>query len=133
MKIVVVVTGGRNYNDRAAIYAALTQLYQLHEITALHHGAASGVDTLCGDWCTEWMVPCYTHPALWDDLTAPGAVIASGPRGQYNRLAGFQRNESMLTAEPRPTYGVVFPGGAGTRDMKNRMTKAGLTIWEPYQ
>lgn len=130
--MIVVVTGGRNYNNRAAIFAALTMLYQRYDITALHHGAASGVDTICGEWCTEWMVPCYDHPALWNDLTVPGAVVATGPYGSYNHVAGFQRNEAMLSATPRPDYGVVFPGGADTRDMKNRMIRTGLTIWEPY-
>lgn len=130
--MIVVVTGGRDYNDRGAVWYALTQLNNKYPITELIEGEASGVDTLCREWAEQFNIPVRRCPAAWDDLTVPGAVIKQGKHGAYNAVAGHQRNQSMLDNEPRPTYGVVFPGGRGTADMHRRMLKAGLTVWVHY-
>lgn len=131
--MIVVVTGGRDFTDRDAVWAALTALHAQHPITELIEGEASGVDTLCREWAEIYNIPVRRCPADWSDLTVPGAVIKQGKHGPYNAVAGHQRNQSMLEGEPRPTYGVVFPGGRGTADMHRRMLKAGLTVWVPYE
>lgn len=115
--MIVLVTGGRDFNNKQMVHDVLYHLFSKFGIDALHHGAARGLDTLCGEWCDEWLVPCYAHPADWD---------------KYGKGAGHIRNQSMLAADPRPDYGVVFPGGRGTADMHQRMLKAGLTVWVPY-
>lgn len=124
--MIVVVTGGRDFNSPEMVHNAMHHLYQRYQIDMVYDGAASGLDTLVSEWCTEWMVPNTRFPAAWDDLTVPGAVIRT------NAVAGHQRNQAMLDANPRPDYGIVFPGGRGTADMHQRMLKAGLTVWVPY-
>lgn len=130
--MIIVVTGGRDFNDRAAVFLALGLLHKQFPITELIEGGASGVDNLCKQWAQLHGIPVRSCQAAWDDLTVPGAVVKQGKHGGYNAVAGHQRNQAMLEGEPRPTYGVVFPGGRGTADMHRRMLKAGLTVWVPY-
>jgi len=131
--VIIVVTGGRKFTDRAAIYGALDVLHSNYPITVLRHGAAAGVDSICGQWAIDNGVTVDAKPADWKNLNAKGAVIRRNVNGEYNARAGHDRNQSMLDDDPKPDYGVVFPGGSGTADMFDRMTKAGLTIWEPYK
>lgn len=130
--MIIVVTGGRDFNDRTAVFSALGLLHKQFPVTELIEGGASGVDNLCKQWAQLHGIPVRSCPAAWDDLTVPGAVVKQGKHGAYNAVAGHQRNQAMLEGEPRPTYGVVFPGGRGTADMHRRMLKAGLTVWIPY-
>ena len=130
--MIIVVTGGRDFNDRTAVFSALEILHKQFPITELIEGGASGVDNLCKQWAQLHSIPVRSCPAAWDDLTVPGAVVKQGKHGAYNAVAGHQRNQAMLESEPRPTYGVVFPGGRGTADMHRRMLKAGLTVWVPH-
>lgn len=130
--MIIVVTGGRDFNDRTAVFLALGILHKQFPITELIEGGASGVDNLCKQWAQLHGIPVRSCPAAWDDLTVPGAVVKQGKHGAYNAVAGHQRNQAMLEGKPRPTYGVVFPGGRGTADMHRRMLKAGLTVWVPY-
>lgn len=131
--MIVVVTGGRNYNDRDAIYAALDALHERYTITTLREGGAAGVDTICGEWADLRGVQRQRMPADWSNITVSGAVVRQGKYGAYNARAGHDRNQSMLDTEPKPQYGVAFPGGTGTADMTKRMRDAGLTTWEPYK
>lgn len=131
--MIVVVTGGRNYNDRAAIYAALDQLHAQYPITRLREGDASGVDRISGEWADMRGIQHDKMPADWSNINVPGAVVRQGKHGAYNARAGHDRNQSMLDADPKPQYGIVFPGGTGTADMTKRMRESGITVWEPYK
>lgn len=64
--MIVVVTGGRDYNDRGAVWYALTQLNNKHPITELIEGEASGVDTLCREWAEQFNIPVRRCPAARD-------------------------------------------------------------------
>lgn len=116
--MITLVTGGRDYYDRSAIYTALDALHASYPITTLIHGCARGVDTICGDWATLRGVPVIRCPADWDT---------------HGKAAGAIRNAQMLRTDPPPTYLVAFPGGRGTADMVRKARAAGLTVWEPYR
>jgi hypothetical protein len=73
--MIVVVTGGRDFTDRDAVWAALTALHVQHPITELIEGEASGVDTFCREWAEQFNIPVRRCPAEWGDLTVPGAVL----------------------------------------------------------
>lgn len=49
----IVVTGGRNYADRDAVFAALNRLHAKHPITTLAHGGARGADALAAEWAAR--------------------------------------------------------------------------------
>ncbi|AVJ51849.1 hypothetical protein Vid5_gp94 [Pantoea phage vB_PagS_Vid5] len=115
--MIVVVTGGRDYNDCAAITAALDALHTQYPITMLYHGCARGVDTLCGLWASARGVPVREFPADWENC---------GPR------AGLMRNIEMIASNPRPVYCIAFPGGTGTAHMVKHCKIAGVPVWQPY-
>ena len=50
----------------------------------------------------------------------------------YDDRAGPLRNQWMLDFG-QPNYAVGFPGGAGTRDMAERLIAAGVSIYWPLQ
>lgn len=93
----LVVTGGRDYTDRATVFAALDALRP----TEIAHGGASGADSLAGEWAKARGVPCTVFKADWDN----DGRFAAGPI----------RNRRMLD-EFRPELVVAFPGGNGTAD-----------------
>lgn len=79
--MIVVATGGRDFNDRTAVFSALGLLHKQFTITELIEGGASGVDNLCKQWAQLHCIPVRSCPAAWDDLTVPGAVVKQGKHG----------------------------------------------------
>lgn len=126
----LIVFGGRDYHDRRAVFAALDHAHQARCIALVISGAADGADTLAVEWAVARGVPYVKEPALWDDLSVPGAVPKKGRHGWYNVVAGPQRNQRMID-KYEPTGGIGFPGGTGTADMAQRLRDAGLPVWEP--
>lgn len=114
--MITLVTGGRDYTDRAAIYSALDVLHAAYPINTLIHGCARGVDTICGNWALDRRIVVIRCPADWET---------------YGKAAGAICNSEML--KHGPTYLVAFPGGRGTADMVRKARVAGLTVWEPYR
>lgn len=107
----ILVCGGRDYSDRAAVDLVLT----LAKPSCVIHGAQTGADTLAGDWAKRNGVPVEVYPADWKRLK-----YAAGPI----------RNQQMLD-EGKPDYVIAFPGGVGTADMVRRAKKAGLKVVTP--
>lgn len=152
----VIVCGGRDYGriiagktfefgrrmaERKTLKETLNDLHIRIGAFQLIHGGAKGADSLSQEW---WegrkdyslivLPDPIVFPALWDDLTAPGAVVKirkSGPsKGtSYNAAAGPIRNAKMLT-EGKPDLIVAFPGGSGTKDMVDRAKAAGVEVME---
>ena len=127
----VLIFGGRDFNDQNHMANVLNAFYDLNgPITCVVHGAAKGADLLGQHFARNWLgVPDEPYPAAWSDLTAPGAVIKQGRYGPYNVIAGHQRNQRMID-EAKPEWAIMFPGGAGTADMKARLDKAGIPVWD---
>lgn len=111
----VVVTGGRYYSDRGAVYWFLDLIDQEYGVSVLIHGDAKGADTLCKEWAEKRGKQAIAYPADWKR------------HGRYK--AGFIRNQTMID-EGKPDLLVAFPGRNGTADMKARSGEAGLTIME---
>lgn len=113
----VLVTGGRDYADRATIRRTLTYLAEayIHGFepgeVVLVHGDAPGADTLAAEeaaalgWRTE------AHPADWET---------------HGRAAGPIRNKEMVAAGAH--YCLVFPGGDGTRHCRRLALNAHITV-----
>jgi hypothetical protein len=99
------VTGGREFNNRARLFTKLDDiLICLGGIEALIHGNARGTDTLAKLWAKDRGVACKPYPADWD---------------RYGKVAGPIRNQRMID-EGKPDLCVAFPGGTGTADMVRR-------------
>jgi hypothetical protein len=113
--LTIVVTGGRDYSDRGAVFAALDSVHAKSGIARLVHGGARGADTLAGDWAKARGIPCDVYPADWS---------------RDGKRAGPIRNRSMLgTALPDGV--VAFPGGSGTADCVKAAGERGIRVWQP--
>lgn len=113
--MILVVCGGRDFADRAWLFAALDAAHAKRPISKLVQGCCpTGADAFAAEWAQARGVPCIGFEANWREFGA-----SAGPR----------RNQQMLE------YGIdglaAFPGGRGTADMVRRARGAGVTVWEP--
>ncbi len=121
-----IIAGGRGYRFTAADVAKLDSLRgQISEVVS---GGAAGAD-MCGEeWARARGIPVRTFPAIWHDLSQPGALIRTRADGtKYDAKAGFRRNEQMAAYAEAC---VLFPGGNGTADMARRAKQHGLIVHE---
>lgn len=110
----VLVCGGRDFNERSRLFAAMDDLRVELGITMVIHGDARGADRLAGEWAKSRGIHVAAVPALWDF---------------YDRQAGPLRNAAMLTLGPLAV--VAFPGGAGTASMIRMASSSGLPVFQP--
>lgn len=108
----IIVCGGREYGDRARVFAVLDELHLATPIAEIAQGGATGADALAAQWAKDRSIPCSVFYAQW---------YAEG------RAAGPRRNQRMLD-EVRPALVVAFPGGRGTTDMIRRAEAAGVQV-----
>jgi hypothetical protein len=113
--ISVLVCGGRDYNDRDTLFAALDKLHRLRTVREVISGMARGADTLAIHWARANDLPVREFPADWD---------------RHGRRAGYIRNQQMLD-DGQPDLVVAFPGGKGTAMMIDISRKADVPVWEP--
>jgi hypothetical protein len=115
----VLVCGGRDYADRATLFAVLDRVHRERGVALLVHGACpfGGADILADEWARARGVPVKDYPV---DHSIDGPWPGAGPR----------RNGRMLAAA-RPDAVVAFPGDRGTRDMIRKARAAGLPVWQP--
>lgn len=104
----VLVCGGRDFDDRVAVFCALNKL----QPSVVIQGGARGADRLAVEWAYLRGARCETFNANW---------VKNG------KFAGPIRNQQMLD-EGRPDLVLAFPGGRGTADMVRRARKAGIAI-----
>jgi hypothetical protein len=62
---VVLVCGGRDYDDRGRLYNVLDRLNYLYRgFLCVIHGAARGADTLAAEWAEASGIPTLPFPIL---------------------------------------------------------------------
>lgn len=106
----VLVCGGREYDDRDAVFRVLDAIHARVGIECIIHGAARGADRLAGEWAYQRRIACNSYPADWRN---------------HRNAAGPIRNLLMLK-EGRPTLVVAFQGGKGTAHMVDIAKKANI-------
>lgn len=110
----VLVTGGRDYDNKRTLFRTLDQVHAIDPIALLIHGGANGADSLAGAWARERGVPYKVYAAYWK---------------RDGNAAGPIRNQRMLV-EGEPDLVVKFLGGRGTADMVRKATAAGVPVLE---
>jgi len=105
----VLVCGGRDYIDRAELYAELDRLHAEYCFDTVVASGARGADELSVEWAQGRGIATQVVKAEW---------------GTFGRRATLTRNTRML-AEGRPDLVIAFPGrygryveaGEGGRDL----------------
>jgi len=106
----ILVCGGRNYWDQAAVDEVLDEYRS--DITVVIEGGATGADACAREWARKNRVQTLTFPADW---------------ARFGKSAGPYRNLQMLD-EGKPDLVVAFPGGRGTENMVSLATQRKVNI-----
>lgn len=119
---VVLVCGGRDYDQPNEVWKALDRLSARMVIEVLRHGACGcdkrmdplrikGADRWAHQWAEARGIPVDPMPADWSDR-------GGGPR----------RNQAMIDKGGVVAV-VAFPGGNGTADMVRRAMGGNIFVW----
>ena len=109
----VLVTGGRNFQDKAFVFSTLDRIHAERTIDNLIAGGAKGADFWAEEWAKDREVDHSIYPAKWKTIG--------------NNSAGPIRNQRMLD-KASPTLVVAFPGGPGTANMCRKAEGSGLVV-----
>lgn len=101
----ILVCGGRDFSDRAALDQVLDYYRTTLPITDLVQGDARGADNFARAWAINRGVPHL-------DYAVNTAIDGPWPG------AGMARNRRMFLGS-KPDFVLGFPGGNGTRGMLN--------------
>jgi predicted Rossmann-fold nucleotide-binding protein len=118
-----IIAGSRNI--RATLYDIAKAVNASgFAITEVVSGGAKGIDRLGENWALAHNIPVKQFFPDWKNLDTPNAIVKSNQYGQYNALAGFDRNEKM--AEYAEALIAIWDGSSnGTKDMITRMINHG--------
>jgi hypothetical protein len=108
----VLVCGGRDFEDRNALFSVLDQMAE--QIERIICGGARGADGLAYTWACRNDKSPEVYMADWE---------------RYGRRGGPIRNQRMID-EGKPDMVIAFPGGRGTADMVRRARAAGVPVRE---
>lgn len=110
--MIVLVTGGRDYNNIEVVFDAIAALHAHTEIEYIVHGDAKGADSLADEVAKEIGINRVKFPANWT---------------KHKRSAGPIRNRIMIELVQIDVV-LAFPGGEGTADMKHQAQKNGIPV-----
>lgn len=129
----VLVCGGRNFEKRSLLFAALDKIEKERgNITVVIHGDARGADRMAGEWAKSWGKRVLKFPAHWQDLSHPDRRVKQANGNVYDANAGMRRNIKMVE-EGKPDLVIAFPGGAGTANMVKLAEQVGLEVIKGLQ
>src|SRR4051794_19861676 len=96
----IIVTDDRNWHAPELAEEVLNRLIlRFGPGLVIVHGAATGVDRSFALACGELEIEQEAHPARWEELDHPEAVIRYDKRNRpYNANAGPIRNAEMVAA-----------------------------------
>lgn len=104
MTVRVLVTGSRNWEDRATIERVLTEIKArygiIREDVVIVHGGARGADRMAGWIAQQLGMKVEVHPADW---------------ARHGKRAGYVRNQEMIDTKPDLVLGFMRQNSPGTR------------------
>ena len=110
----VLVCGGRDFSDSAALYRKLDWFARKHLVDVVIEGDARGADRMAGYWARKRRIENLKFPADW---------------GRWGKRAGYVRNVEMLE-KGKPDVVLAFPGGRGTEMMTGLARERGIQVIE---
>ena len=112
----ILVTGGRDFDDKKLLEAALNRVVtgvEWYKDTIVH-GGAKGADTLAGRYALKYGHTERVYLPDWD---------------KHGKKAGILRNIEMLDTE-KPNVVLAFKGGKGTTHMMEYAEKKGYVVFK---
>lgn len=113
----VLVCGGRDYSNRAQVFAELDILSGFNMKLCVISGGATGADALAEEWARA-------------NIGKRRGVSFRGFKAdwkKHGKAAGPIRNQAMLD-KGQPDLVLAFPGSRGTADMVTRAKAAGIEV-----
>ena len=111
----VLIYGGREFSAVREANDFLDYHFNrpIHTDITVISGGARGADGIGEQWAEDWGLRLEVFPADWK---------------AHGKAAGHIRNQQML--DSGVDIAVQFPGGKGTADMRRRLDKAGVRVYE---
>jgi len=112
----ILVTGSRNWSDRATVVAALQPYALAFPGAMLVHGdCPTGLDRIAAEYWAAWRFPIEAHPAQWD---------------VFGKNAGPIRNKHMVSLGASVCLGFPIGTSLGTRGCMELAVAAGILTLE---
>lgn len=127
----LIISGSRSFTSLPLLQEAVARSGFVP--THIVCGEARGADTLGREYAIAHNLPVVSYPALWDNLTAPGAVVKKRIDGKlYNQRAGFDRN-AVMVAEADATLALWDGLSAGTANTiaLTALAQKPVFVWVP--
>ena len=120
----IIVAGGRDFADYDRVKKILAKMPRDVEIIS---GTAKGADALGARYAKENGIKLVEFPADWKNLDAVPCRVKRGAYGEYNALAGHNRNLQMAEYS---THLICFWNGksSGTKNMIETANRLGLAV-----
>jgi hypothetical protein len=129
----IIVTGDRNWFAPDLAEQVLNRLMVRYGPNlVIVHGAATGIDRSFAEACGDLGVEQGAHPARWEELDHPEAVIRYDKRNRpYNANAGPIRNAEMVAAgaDLCLAFHRAISSSKGTKDCARRAIAAGIPTY----
>jgi hypothetical protein len=118
----LLVFGGRDFNDRKAVFDALDRVDKKRTIYLIIEDGEPGPGALAREWAAERGASYIVFGLLKEDRRR----VADGD----SRAWPAHRNDLLLMCAPDGA--VAFPGDdEGTADMMRQCLGRGVKVWEP--
>lgn len=117
----ILLTGSRDWADRAALRTALDKALCAHRwnLIVVHGGCGKGADALAAEWCRETAdqgVREETHPVWPADWR------------RFGNGAGPMRNQGMVDAGADECFAFIVSGSRGASHCAARAEAAGIPV-----
>ncbi len=110
----VALTGGYDFQDHLAVWAALDRVHAKHpDMVLLHGGSPKGAEHIASLWARERKV---SQVAFKPDFA------------RFKNAAPFRRNDQML--EILPIGVIVFPGNGINDNLADKAKKMGIPLFD---
>lgn len=107
--MIIMVTGGRDFDDYDRVYVGLSPYDEPGNILVV--GGATGADELARQvWHYDFQLPYIVEPAPWERSGKP-----AGPMRNMSMVEGLSLVPAVGGKSLHPDVVVAFPGGRGTK------------------
>ncbi|WP_299657050.1 DUF2493 domain-containing protein [uncultured Tateyamaria sp.] len=112
--IEIAFSGGLDFNDHTAIWAALDRVHAKHaNMILLHGGAPRGAERIA---------------AAWADNRGVTQIVFKPDWARHGKSAPFKRNDQLL--DTLPIGLIVFPGSGITENLADKARAMGIPLFD---